>query len=166
MRAGTTILGACLLLVSACGSSGGETSAATSSTTPSTVTEGPLAATEVLEGDCLTGVVIGAAERGRIESARKVSCFSDHTLEVYATFTLGAADFERADLDGYPGRARVVGAADRGCAERIEARTADPSAYGLIALWPTATSWADGDRTVACAVFSPDGSPFQAPQFS
>jgi hypothetical protein len=128
---------------------------------PATVREGPVAATAVVPGDCLNGVVLGAAERREIESARVVSCDEDHGLEVFATFELGAADLEVEDLLEYPGPARVVRAADEGCTARIEQLVEDPDVFGLIALWPSEVSWATGDRRVACAVFSPDGAPFE-----
>jgi hypothetical protein len=127
---------------------------------PSTVQEGPVAATAVAVGDCLNGVVIGGAQRARITSAEVVSCDREHGLEVYATFALAAADFDLDDPSEYPGPARVVNAADTGCTDRIAALVEDAEAYGLIALWPSQDSWAAGDRDVACAVFSRDGAPF------
>lgn len=131
---------------------------------PSTVREGPVAATAVAVGDCLNGIVIGAAERREIEAAQVVSCDRDHALEVYATFELDPAALGTDDAAQYPGPARVVRAADEGCADRIEAAVEDPDTYGLIALWPSPASWATGDRTVACAVFDPGGATFDRPQ--
>lgn len=131
---------------------------------PSTVAEGPVAATAVATGDCLNGIVIGAAERAEIESAEVVSCDRPHSLEVYATFPLRPADFELTDPSEYPGRAPVVRAADDGCIDRIEELVGERDAYGLIALWPSATSWTSGDRTVACAVFSRNGATFDSRQ--
>ena len=131
---------------------------------PSTVQEGPVAATAVAVGDCLNGIVIGAAERATISSADVVSCDRAHGLEVYATFELRPADFELPDPAQYPGPERVVRAADERCAERIEKLVEDPDVFGLIALWPSEESWAAGDRSVACAVFAPDGSTFESRQ--
>ena len=146
----------------ACGH-GGE--AAEEAAPPSTVHEGPVAATEVVVGDCLTGIVVGAAERAEVTSARVVSCDGEHALEVYATFTLDAAELDPDDdPHDYPGRARVVRAADEGCAERIEELVEEPEAYGLIALWPSQASWSAGDRDVACAIFAPDGASFDRRQ--
>lgn len=137
---------------------------ATGSPGPSTVQEGPVAATAVVVGDCLNGVVIGAAERAEISSAEVVSCDRDHGLEVYATFELSASDFDLEDPAEYPGPARVVRAADQRCADRIEDLVEDPDAFGLIALWPSQASWGEGDREVACAVFAPDGAMFESSQ--
>lgn len=123
-----------------------------------------MAATAVAVGDCLNGIVIGAAERAEITSAQVVSCDRAHGLEVYATFELSAADFELADPAEYPGPVRVVREADQRCTDRIEELVEDPDAYGLIALWPSQESWDAGDRAVACAVFAPDGAAFETRQ--
>jgi len=131
---------------------------------PSTVQEGPVAATAVVPGDCLNGIVIGASERAEIDAAQVVSCDRAHSLEVFATFRLDPGDFDQDDPAAYPGPARVVAAADAGCTDRIAQLVDDPDRYGLIALWPSPTSWASGDRAVACAVFAPDGSPFEGRQ--
>lgn len=166
MRAGPSIIGACVALaVASCGTSGDGTASATT-TTARAVSEGPVAATAVVAGDCLTDVVVGAAERAEVESARKVSCHHEHTLEIYATFALDPADFDQTEGQAYPGTPRVVRAADRGCAERFVDLTENPDAYGLMSLWPTSVSWSMGDRTVACAVFSASGELFRSPQFA
>ena len=124
-----------------------------------------MAATAVVAGDCLNGIVIGAAQRAEIEAARVVSCDHEHALEVYATFELDPDEIDPDDDPyDYPGRARVVRAADEGCAKRIEELVADPDRFGLIALWPSPTSWAQGDRDVACAVFHPGGGTFERRQ--
>lgn len=129
-----------------------------------TVQVGPVAATEVVVGDCLDGIVIGAAERREITSARVVPCEGGHDFEVYATFGMDAAELGVDDPMEYPGRARVVRAADEGCTHHITELLDDPQTYGLLAMWPSETSWATGDRQVACAVFSRDGGPFEQRQ--
>lgn len=160
---GALALGAAAL-VAACDGEDAGSADARAGTAPSTVREGPVAATAVAVGDCLNGVVIGAAERATITSAHVVSCDRAHGLEVYATFELRPADFDLTDPAEYPGPARVVRAADERCAERIEDLVEDPDAFGLIALWPSLESWAAGDRDVACAVFAPDGATFESRQ--
>lgn len=159
---GTLAVGAAMLLAG-CEEDGGSAGSSDGSA-PVTVQEGPVAATEVAVGDCLNGVVIGAAERAEITSAEVVSCEQAHGLEVYATFDLQPADFDLAEPATYPGPARVVRAADERCAARIEELIDDPDVFGLIALWPSQESWATGDRGVACAVFSPDGAAFETRQ--
>lgn len=133
-----------------------------------TVQVGPVAATEVVVGDCLDGIVIGAAERREITSARVVPCQGGHDFEVYATFGIDAAALDLDDSTTYPGRTRVVRAADEGCTRRIaelaEDAGTDTDGYGVLAMWPSETSWEAGDRQVACAVFSRDGGPFEQRQ--
>lgn len=160
---GAAAIGAATLL-GACDGDDAGLAGSPATSAPTMVQEGPVAATAVAVGDCLTGVVIGAAERASITSAEVVSCDRAHGLEVYATFTLTPADFDLADPAEYPGPARVVRAADERCAERIEELVADPAAFGLIALWPSQESWDAGDRAVACAVFAPDGSAYETRQ--
>jgi len=143
---------------------GGSEHAPAEAASPSPVSGGPVAAAAVATGDCLTGVVLGTAERRQIESVQLVPCDGDHALEVFATFELTAGELDVDDLVEYPGPARVVGAAGEGCTSRIDRLVADPDPYGVIALWPSAESWSTGDRTVACAVFSRDGEPFDSRQ--
>jgi len=161
-RRGAIALAVALVALASCGDDGDGGDADGSA--PQTVQEGPVAATAVVVGDCLNGIVIGGAQRSEIASARVVSCDGDHALEVYATFDLDPVELE-VDVPGaYPGPARVVRAADEGCAERIEELVEEPDVFGLIALWPSPASWATGDRAVACAVFDPAGAAFDERQ--
>lgn len=149
------------LLFAACGDDGdGESDAATTAT-PARVATVDVAATDLVTGDCVSGVVIGAAERRTIESARVVDCESVHELEVFAAFDLTSVFADEPDAGAdYPGEQKVVMAADEGCASRLaELGVAD--GLGVIAIWPTNQSWGQADRTVTCAAFSEDGQPFQ-----
>lgn len=152
------------LVVSSCSGDDDDLSSPATAPTAPPVTAGPVAAVDLVVGDCLAGLVIGAAERRRIDAARVVSCESDHELEVFAMFGLVDADFERTEPGVYPGQQRVVAAADEGCTNRFEDLGVDEEAFGLIALWPTDRSWAAGDRDVACAAFSSDGTAFEGRQ--
>ncbi len=134
-------------------------SGASSASAPAVAT-GPVAATELVPGDCVSGLVIGEAERIRIESVSIVRCDRTHELEVFATFELAAGDFD-TEGTAYPGEQRVVTAADRGCTARLEELGEVADTVGLIAVWPTLDSWSTGDRTVACAVYSTTGTPFE-----
>lgn len=145
------------LLVGACTDDDPNELATTSA--PATITSGPVAATELVAGDCLSGLVIGAAERARIDSARVVGCQSTHEVEVFATFALTDADFEVA-AGAYPGQQRIVDAADAGCDDRLKELGEIVETLGLIAIWPTEESWRVGDREVACAVYPLDGAAF------
>lgn len=150
------------LLVASCGNEADEPAAATAATV-APVSAGDVAAIDLVVGDCVSGLVIGAAERRTIDSAHVVDCESVHELEVFATFDLTPADFETAPeaADGaYPGEQRVVAAADDGCTSRLEGLGVQDG-LGVIAVWPTSLSWSQGDRVVVCAAFSDDGQPFQ-----
>lgn len=140
---------------------GGPDAASTTTALATVVAPGPVAATELVVGDCLGQVAVGARERTMIESAPVVSCEGQHQLEVFATFRLDPAQLDTDPPGAYPGQERVVTAADRGCVGELEA-IADPDDFGLIAVWPTADSWRQGDRSVACAAFAADGGPFEA----
>lgn len=161
---GAAALAAAVAILGGCDDGEPDPAGSADSAPPATVQEGPVAATAVAVGDCLNGIVIGAAERATVSSAQVVSCDRAHDLEVYETFALTPEDFDLADPTEYPGPARVVRTADERCAERIEELVEDPDSFGLIAFWPSPESWATGDRAVACAVFSPDGSTFRSRQ--
>lgn len=118
-----------------------------------------VAVTELVTGDCISGLVIGAAERTQVDAVRVVDCGAVHELEVFATFDLSSTDFEDTEPDVYPGEQRIVRQADQGCAGRLDELGVDDE-YGLIAVWPSDTSWRQGDRGVTCAAFSRDGEPF------
>lgn len=147
----------------ACDSGDAGTAAATSTALATVVAAGPVAATEVVVGDCLGQVAVGVRERTMIESVPLVSCEQPHQLEVFAAFDLDPTELETDPPGAYPGRERVVDAADQGCATELETH-AEPEDFGLISLWPTEESWVQGDRAVACAAFLPDGSAFAGPR--
>ena len=150
------------LLLASCGDDADDTDAA-AETTARRVVSADVAAAELVTGDCVSGLVIGAAERRTIDSARVVDCGSAHELEVFATFELTAADFDDdTDLAGgaYPGEERVVMAADQGCAARLDELGIDDG-LGVIAIWPTGQSWMQADRGVSCAAYSTNGQPFE-----
>lgn len=164
MRAGRiALLFASGALILGCDVGDGTATATSSTPTAPLVTPGPVAATELTPGDCITGLAIGAAERARIDSASVVSCTQPHELEVFATFDLDLVALELED-EAYPGQQRVVDAADEGCEIRLgDLGAAAAEAVGVITIWPTAQSWGAGDRTVACVAFRADGSPFDRP---
>lgn len=154
---------AAVIAVSAGCTDGSGTSAPTSTARVAQDSSVPVAATELVVGDCLGQVAVGARERALVQSVRLVSCEGEHELEVFATFELDPAQLETDPPGAYPGQERVVSAADAGCTvelhDLVDART-----YGLIALWPSVESWQSGDRTVACAAYLVDGTPFPARQ--
>ncbi|WP_436793279.1 septum formation family protein [Actinospongicola halichondriae] len=161
MRATRSLLwiAAGALAVAACSGSSDDAGNAPTSTTGPPVTAGPVAATELAPGDCVTGLVIGVDERRQIDAASVVRCDQPHELEVFAVFDLRPVDFNAAD-GSYPGQQRVVDAANGGCGDRLEQLGDVAESIGLIAVWPTPESWTQGDRSVACAAYSLTGTPF------
>lgn len=151
-------------LLPACGDDPAEEADGTSTTLASLSSGEAVAATELVVGDCLSGVAVGVAERTEIESAQVVGCELPHELEVFASFELEPAEFETQPPGAYPGEQPVVRAADAGCATRLRALV-DDTLFGLIAVWPTQASWASGDREVSCAAFPAGGGPFEGPGF-
>lgn len=123
----------------------------------------PVSAAALVTGDCLAGIVIGGTERRKLDSVDAVSCAGSHELEVIATFELQPDDFTTTLAGEYPGEQRVVNAADNGCIDQLDELGVNRDEIGVIAAWPTASSWDAGDRTVACAAFSIDGQAFNGP---
>lgn len=152
--AGVVVAG---VLVAGCTSDDAPEAATTTITAVATVAPGPVAATELVAGDCVTGLVIGASERAQIESASVVACDQPHELEVFAIFDLSPADFDAVD-GAYPGQQRVVSAADAGCGTRSDELGDIAEEIGVIAVWPTPQSWSAGDRAVACAAYAITGT--------
>lgn len=153
------IVGAAALALafSACDDGAGDGAAASSTTGPP-VTAGPVAASALVPGDCVTGLVLGIEQRIEIESASVVRCDQPHDVEVFAVFDLDATSLGTED-GSYPGRRRITDAADAGCNEQLAELGDVAESIGLISVWPTNTSWSQGDRTVVCAAYSITGSP-------
>lgn len=154
------------LAMAACTDDGGGTDAPSTAAAPAvaagpprTVVEGDLALDAVVRGDCLQGIVVGAAQAIEVTQASLVSCARPHELEVFATYPLRVADLE-ADAGEYPGRARIQRAAEEGCNDRFEESFGEADDVGLLAFWPTQVSWGVGDRDVACVIYPRSGDPF------
>lgn len=160
MRARLILVGvAAVAVIGACADGAGRSEDTASTETSTRITTVEVAAAELVRGDCVSGLVIGKEERTLIDSVRVVDCGSRHDLEVFATFELTAEDFDTDDAGVYPGEQGVVRAADHGCRAKMEQLGVEDQ-FGLIAIWPTDTSWMQGDRAVKCAAFSRDGRPF------
>lgn len=149
-----------LLLGSCADDDGGSNAVTMSSATGAPRSAVTVAAVELVTGDCVSGLVIGAAERRTIESARVVDCGAVHELEIFATFVLSPEELQATGDGTYPGEERIVRSADEGCASRLEDLGVDDE-LGVIAIWPTKQSWSQGDRQVTCAAFDERGKPFQ-----
>lgn len=152
-----------IAVVGACSNSEPGEAAPSSVSSAPPITGGQVAATELVTGDCLTGLAIGVSERISIDSAEVVSCGAPHQLEVFAVFSLAGETFANTEPGAYPGTKRVVDAADQGCVDRLEEIGGEDSGYGLVTVWPTDRSWTAGDRDVVCAAYSADGQRFEGP---
>lgn len=128
------------------------------------VNEGSVAATELAAGDCFDGLVIGLNERIAVDSVHVVDCAGEHGLEVFTTFEITAEVLGGTDTSAYPGRARVIRIAEKGCNERIDELEVETAALGALSIWPTTDSWGRGDRFVACVLYRTDGAPFEGRQ--
>ena len=102
---------------------------------------------ELAVGDCLTD----SATTGVIEDVPVVPCDEPHASEVFHTFDVADGDFPgdfTADIESgcLPAFEEFVGVAY------------DQSALEITWLEPTAESWEQGDREVACIVNDPAGN--------
>jgi hypothetical protein len=79
------------------------------------------------------------------------SCDVPHQAEVFATFSLAGGT--------YPGNSAIVAAASQGCASRLTSYLNPELAIDLAStyVYPDATAWQAGTRTVICEVRSSSG---------
>ncbi|MEV7227034.1 septum formation family protein [Polymorphospora sp. NPDC051019] len=96
---------------------------------------------QYVPGDCIEQV-----DENRTVDPPPVKCGEPHQGEVFAVFDMSGS--------AYPGDEAVWEYATKGCDERLPgyAPSADPDAEYMI-YFPTAESWADGDRWVVCVAF-------------
>ncbi len=109
---------------------------------------GSVSATSLQVGDCVNGL----HESENILSLPAVPCSEPHEGEVFALFDLQGAE--------YPGGSAVIRQAGDGCSRRLAsyapAAAEDPS-IELFSLYPTDTTWRQGDREVICIASDPSG---------
>lgn len=133
------------------------TSTPSASTTPTTATDA-VSVFELVVGDCFSAAPDEPdADELVLTTVEVVDCDEPHLAEVVAIGELTADPG-----DAFPGVADRDAEALALCQPAVEAYTGVPLAasdLGLIWLAPTATTWADGDREVTCAVQSLDGTP-------
>jgi hypothetical protein len=93
-------------------------------------------------GDCID-------PRG--QSYTLVACDSPHVAEVFATFSLAGT--------AWPGSAKVAAAASSGCSSRLTGYLNPQLAVSLTStyVYPDATAWQAGTRTVICEVRAVSG---------
>ena len=85
------------------------------------------------------------------QSYTLISCDSPHEAEVFATFSLGGT--------AWPGSTAVAAAASGGCASRLTGYLNPQLAVSLAStyVYPDATAWQAGTRTVICEVRAASG---------
>lgn len=94
-------------------------------------------------GDCLDD---NAAE-GEISTVPIVDCDEPHDSEIYASIIM--------DDDEYPGEQATIDFADEACYQEYDDFVGvawEESKYSYATLYPTAQSWATGDREVLCRI--------------
>lgn len=110
----------------------------------SAATPGLVSVFELDDGDCLSIREIANAE-GDLSKVRRVDCNDAHRAQVYSVIEV--------DDDDYPGLEEVKEQGERGCRARL--RRGFPASFNDRSLdyfyvFPTAASWADGDRRIRC----------------
>jgi hypothetical protein len=111
---------------------------------------GSLAADELGVGDCFDDEP-SDEEVTEILDVPAVPCGEPHDNEVFHAFELRG--------DELPSDAEIEGQVDEECLpafDRFVGSSYEDSELDLFAIWPTAASWAAGDREVLCAVFAID----------
>lgn len=85
------------------------------------------------------------------QSYTLISCDAPHEAEVFATFNLAGT--------AWPGSAKVAAAASSGCASRLTSYLNPQLAVSLAStyVYPDATAWQAGTRTVICEVRAASG---------
>jgi hypothetical protein len=108
--------------------------------------EGGLAAVDLKVGDC-----VGDARStvGDVTTFHAVGCDEAHDGEIYTLIVLPGAEGSK-----YPGEKFVTAKGQRGCRARLRrqatARAFRDPQLGFKFVYPTALSWADGDRRIRC----------------
>ena len=109
---------------------------------------GGTAAVDLREGQCFDGSV-----EGSVTSVKDVPCDQPHDHEVYAVFQY------QAQGNDYPGQEAVGAYGEEECIRRFEEFVGvepEQSIATFATLWPSAETWALGDRAIVCTVSSKD----------
>jgi len=97
-------------------------------------------ATDVKVGDCLAEIPDGE----RVLTVKTISCEESHAGEVFAVLTMPDGDF--------PGQAEVEAYHEK-CSPELASYSPQSmldESVQLYVLYPTAETWANGDRVVTC----------------
>ncbi len=110
------------------------------------VSKDRVVATDLAIGDCLTDIPDGSL----VSVVPKVGCDEPHSGEVYAVLTMP---------DGaYPGGTTIDAWQNR-CPGELQSYSPDAMAdesVGVFVLYPTAETWATGDRAITCIATTDD----------
>lgn len=104
------------------------------------ISKGTVTATEVKQGDCLAEIPGDT----RVRTVQTVGCDETHAGEVFAVLQMPDGDF--------PGQAAIDAYAEK-CGPELAAYSPDAITHNsvqLYVLYPTAETWAEGDRAVTC----------------
>jgi hypothetical protein len=149
-----------VVLLAAC-SSGGDDQTAPDEETTTTVRRTTAVDAPLEEGQC--GDVPRLQVGGALDPAAfaETACTDPHAVEVGPVFDYPAGD----DID-FPGTENVDGYAFGECIERFEAYVGRPyveSTVDFLLVAPDEDGWDDGDRRIACVLYSTDFEPLTAP---
>jgi uncharacterized protein YceK len=162
---------AAILLIGGCSASEAEAPATTSASgtvasTPATTTSDTAATSTSVDtsessesvfqlrpGDCYNDVLVDEEYVGEFETLPMVDCDAPHDNEAYASFVF--------NVEGgmYPGEFAFDDEAIARCGSLFEeyvGSSYEISRLDYLWLFPTAESWADGDRRVDCVLFDYD----------
>ena len=114
------------------------------------------------EGDCFDdssdmsqAQSVGIIGGGFTEEIAAISCSEPHDNELFAVFDLSDR-LPYLALERFPGEEGIVSFSRDGCFERFEnfiGISYEESTLLVRMLYPTAESWAQGDREVSCMVY-------------
>jgi hypothetical protein len=103
---------------------------------------------EIKVGDCLNDADVS----GEVETVPVIACTEPHDSEAYASIILDDGDF--------PGPDAVDAAAQDGCLGSFEEYVGtayENSMFEISYYYPTAATWANGDREILCTLYDPAG---------
>ncbi|OOB90211.1 septum formation family protein [Rathayibacter sp. VKM Ac-2630] len=102
-------------------------------------------------GDCLNDEL--TEEATEVTDVPTLPCTEPHSYEVFQNITM-------AEADEYPGEEATTQQAEDECVVAYDAfvgLTYQESKYDFSYYYPTAESWAGGDRTINCLITDPEG---------
>ncbi|WP_149359568.1 septum formation family protein [Lolliginicoccus suaedae] len=115
---------------------------------PEPIEANEVSAFKLRVGDCLAE----SSTESQVESVGVVPCAAPHGREVYALVDLPDGPF--------PAEEQLIEQVEAECYDEFEPFVGIDyldSRYYMSYLYPTESSWADGDREVVCMLFDPEG---------